>query len=192
MLIPSSDETASSVEVQEIVTELSDEAKLKQEVIQSLMEPCDRRTYGPRQTEAAQKLGVSVRTVRRLLAKWEQEGLAAINQDQRADKGKHRIAPDWQDFILKTYKEGNKGSKRITPAQVAIRVQARAQELGQEDYPSYRTVYRVLQPIIEKQEQTQSVRSKGWRGSRLSVKTRDGKDLSVEYSNHVWQCDHSW
>jgi putative transposase len=78
------------------------------------------------------------------LAKWEQEGLAAINQDQRADKGKHRIAPDWQDFILKTYKEGNKGSKRITPAQVAIRVQARAQELGEEDYPSYRTVYRVL------------------------------------------------
>lgn len=29
------------------------------------------------------------------------------------------------------------------------------------------------------------------RGSRLSVKTRDGKDLSVEYSNHVWQCDHT-
>ena len=149
MLIHSSDETASPVEVQEIVTELSDEAKLKQEVIQSLMEPCDHRTYGQRQREAAQKLGVSVRTVRRLVAKWEQEGLAALNQDKRADKGKHRIAPDWQDFILKTYKEGNKGSKRITPAQVAIRVQARAQELGQEDYPSYRTVYRVLQPIIE-------------------------------------------
>ncbi|MEG5018119.1 MULTISPECIES: Mu transposase C-terminal domain-containing protein [unclassified Microcoleus] len=191
MLIPSSDETASPVEVQEIVTALSDEAKVKQEVIQSLMEPCDRRTYGQRQREAAQKLGVSVRTVRRLVAKWEQEGLAGLNQDQRADKGKHRIAPDWQDFILKTYKEGNKGGKRITPAQVAIRVQARAQELGQEDYPSYRTVYRVLQPIIEKQEQTQTVRSKGWRGSRLSVKTRDGKDLSVEYSNHVWQCDHT-
>jgi len=36
MLISSSDETASSAEVQEIVTELSEEAKLKQEVIQSL------------------------------------------------------------------------------------------------------------------------------------------------------------
>jgi len=76
MLIPSSDETASSAEVQEIVTELPEEAKLKQEIIQNLMEPCDRNTYGQRQREAAQKLGVSVRTVRRLVAKWEQEGLA--------------------------------------------------------------------------------------------------------------------
>lgn len=66
-----------------------------------------------------------------------------------------------------------------------------AAELGQEKYPSYRTVYRVLQPIIEEQEQKASIRSRGWHGSRLSVKTRDGKDLSVEYSNHVWQCDHT-
>ncbi|MFM7615001.1 MAG: hypothetical protein ACKO4R_12430, partial [Synechococcales cyanobacterium] len=35
------------------------------------------------------------------------------------------------------------------------------------------------------------VRSRGWRGSRLSLKTRDGLDLSVEYSNHIWQCDHT-
>ena len=75
--------------------------------------------------------------------------------------------------------------------QVSIRVKARASELGQDKYPSYRTVYRVLQPIIEQKEQKASVRSRGWRGSRLSVKTRDGKDLSVEYSNHVWQCDHT-
>lgn len=52
-------------------------------------------------------------------------------------------------------------------------------------------MYRILQPIIEKQEQTQSVRSRGWSGSRLSVKTRAGQDLSVKYSNHVWQCDHT-
>jgi hypothetical protein len=36
MFMASSDKTASSAEVQEIVTQLSDEAKLKQEVIQSL------------------------------------------------------------------------------------------------------------------------------------------------------------
>ncbi|MCE2697504.1 MAG: hypothetical protein PX483_02370 [Nostocales cyanobacterium LE14-WE4] len=50
-------------------------------------------------------------------------------------------------------------------------------------------MYRVLQPIIEEQEQKASVRNRGWRGSRLSLKTRDGLDLSVEYSNHIWQCD---
>ncbi|MEJ1933979.1 transposase family protein, partial [Nostoc sp. NIES-2111] len=44
---------------------------------------------------------------------------------------------------------------------------------------------------IEQQEQKANIRSRGWSGSRLSVKTRDGKDLSVEHSNHVWQCDHT-
>jgi putative transposase len=179
------------LEANEIVADLSEEDRHLLEVIQSLLEPCDRITYGERQREVAAKLGKSVRTVRRLVKKWEQEGLAALQTSTRADKGKHRIDEDWQEFIIKTYKEGNKGSKRITPQQVAIRVQARAAELGQEKYPSYRTVYRVLQPIIEQQEQKASVRSRGWRGSRLSVKTREGKDLSVEYSNHVWQCDHT-
>lgn len=178
-------------EQNEIVIELSEEARTKQEVIQSLLDPCDRATYGLRQREAAEKLGKSVRTVRRLVKQWEEEGLTALATTKRADKGKHRIDEDWQKFIIKTYKEGNKGSKRMTPNQVAIRVQAKASELGQENYPSYRTVYRILQPIIEKQEQTQSVRNRGWKGSRLSVKTRAGQDLSVEYSNHVWQCDHT-
>ena len=178
-------------EANEIVTQLSHEERYVLEVIQDLLEPCDRKTYGEKQREAAAKLGKSVRTIRRLVKKWEEQGLAAIQTTNRADKGKHRIGNDWQKFIINTYKEGNKGSKRISPKQVAIRVQVRANELGQKEYPSYRTVYRVLQPIIEQQEQKSNVRSRGWRGSRLSVKTREGKDLSVEYSNHVWQCDHT-
>lgn len=178
-------------ETNEIVTELSEDGKHLLGMIQLLLEPCDRTTYGKRQEEVAAKLGKSVRTVRRLVKRWEEEGLASLSQTTRADKGKHRIDPDWQEFIVETYKEGSKGSKRITPQQVAIRVEARAAELRQEKYPSYRTVYRLLQPIIEQQEQKASVRSRGWRGSRLSVKTREGKDLSVEYSNHVWQCDHT-
>lgn len=187
----SSNEDSSLTEATEIVTEFSEEARRRQEVIKSLLEPCDRATYGLRQREAAEKLGKSVRTVRRLVKQWEEEGLTALNETTRADKGKHRIDGYWQEFIIKTYKEGNQGSKRITPKQVAVRVQAKAAELGQKKYPSYRTVYRVLKAIIEQQEQQASVRSRGWRGSRLSVKTRDGKDLSVEYSNHVWQCDHT-
>ncbi|WP_414513124.1 Mu transposase C-terminal domain-containing protein [Nostoc sp. PCC 9305] len=178
-------------EKDEIVTELSADDRHLLDLIQQLLEPCDRITYGEKQREVAAKLGKSVRTVRRLVKKWEQEGLAALQSTTRADKGKHRIDSDWQQFIINTYKEGNKGSKRITPQQVAIRVQARASELGQEKYPSDRTVYRVLQPIIEEQEQKASIRNRGWHGSRLSVKTRDGKDLSVEYSNHIWQCDHT-
>jgi len=175
-----------------IVTELSQEAKLKLEIIESLLEPCDRSSYGQRLKDAANKLGKSVRTVQRLVQKWEAEGLLALTGAERADKGKHRIPQQWQDFIIKTYREGNKGSKRMSRKQVALRVEARAKELGEEDYPNYRTVYRVLQPLIEAQEQKKGIRNPDWRGSHLSVKTRTGKDIAVEYSNHLWQCDHTW
>ncbi|WP_368041831.1 helix-turn-helix domain-containing protein [Nostoc sp. TCL240-02] len=173
-----------------IVSKLSDEALLKMEVIQNLLENSDRTTYTQKLKEAAEKLGKSVRTVRRLVDKWEQEGLAGLAQNQRMDKGKHRVDEDWQEFVLKTYKEGNKGSKRMTRQQVFIRVKARADELGVK-HPSHMTVYRILQPLIDKIEQAKSIRSPGWRGSRLSVKTRDGKDLQIEHSNQVWQCDHT-
>ncbi|MCF4967586.1 transposase [Nostoc sp. CMAA1605] len=184
------DSSSSITEANVIVSELTDEAKLKMEVIQSLLEASDRTTYAQRLQQAAVKLGKSVRTIRRLIDKWEQEGLAGLTQTQRADKGKHRVNENWQEFILKTYKEGNKGSKRMTRQQVAVRVKVRADELGVKP-PSHMTVYRILQPLIEKQEKAKSVRSPGWRGSRLAIKTRDGKDLSVDYSNHVWQCDHT-
>ncbi|MBS3030371.1 MAG: Mu transposase C-terminal domain-containing protein [Dolichospermum sp. DET50] len=174
-----------------IITELSAEAKLKMEVIQGLLEPCDRKTYGQKLRVAAEKLGKTVRTVQRLVKKYQQDGLSAIVDTERNDKGSYRIDPEWQKFIISTFKEGNKGSKKMTPAQVAIRVQVRAGQLGLEDYPSHMTVYRVLNPIIERQEQKQKVRNVGWRGSRVSHKTRDGQTLDVHHSNHVWQCDHT-
>ena len=174
----------------EIVDELDAEAQLKLEVIQTLLEPCDRLTYGKRLFEAAKKLGKSKRTVQRLVKKWEEKGLEGLTQTLRADKGNHRINEDLEKFILNTYQTGNKGSKRITRKQVYLRTKNKAQELGLKA-PSHMTVYRVLQPLIDKKEQAKSIRSPGWRGTQLSVKTRAGQDLSVEYSNHVWQCDHT-
>ncbi|RCJ19204.1 hypothetical protein A6S26_27530 [Nostoc sp. ATCC 43529] len=85
------------------------------EVIQSLLEASDRTTYTQRLQQAAVKLGKSVRTVRRLIDKWEQEGLAGLTQTQRADKGKHRVNENWQEFILKTYKEGVMKAEDIQP-----------------------------------------------------------------------------
>ncbi len=78
----------------------------------------------------------------------------------------------------------------MTRKQVYLRTEAKAKELGLKPL-SHMTVYRVLQPVIEAQEKKKSIRSPGWRGSQLSLKTRAGQDLSVEYSNHVWQCDHT-
>lgn len=162
--------TSSPPETNLIVTELSEEAQLKLEVIQTLLEPCDRTTYGQKLKEAADTLGVTVRTVQRLVKKWEEDGLVGFIQTGRADKGKHRIGEFWENFIIKTYKEGNKGSKRMTPKQVALRVQAKARELGDSKPPNYRTVLRVLAPILEQKEKTKSIRSPGWRGQHFPLK----------------------
>ncbi|MGB3636504.1 MAG: Mu transposase C-terminal domain-containing protein [Rivularia sp. (in: cyanobacteria)] len=174
-----------------IITKLSDEAKLRMEVLQSLIEPCDRKAYGVKLRQAAQKLGKTVRTVQRLVKKYQEEGLSAITEPERSDAGNYRIDEKWQEFIVKTYKEGNKGGRKMTPAQVAIRVQVEAEKLGLERYPSHMTVYRVLNPIIERKEQKQKVRNIGWRGSSVSHKTRTGLNLEPRYSNHTWQCDHT-
>lgn len=115
------------------------------------------------------KIAVSVRTVQALVKKWEQDGLVRLTQIGRTDKGNHRIGEFWENFIIKTYREGNKESKRMTPKQVALRVQAKAHESGDLKPPNYRIVVRVLAPILEKQEKTKSIRSPCGRGTRLSL-----------------------
>ncbi len=120
------------------------------------------------------------------MKKVEKEGLAAFAQNGRRDKGIRRISQEWQDFIVAAYDKG-----KCTPAQVAIKVRQKAKADGQDYYPSHMTVYRLLAPFIARQEQATKVRNIGWRGSRLALKTRDGDALVVEYSNQVWQIDHT-
>jgi putative transposase len=95
-----------------------------------------------------------------------------------------------QKFILKIYREGNKGSKKITRKQVAVMVTVRAEELKVKP-PSQMSVYRILNPVIDRQEKQKKVRSSGWRGSRLSLKTHEGENIVIDRSNQTWQCDHS-
>jgi putative transposase len=186
--IPSTTDADANAPV--IPSALSPEAQLKLEVIESLLAAQNKQVYATRLKQAAIKLDKSERTIRRLVKKWEQDGLVGLTETKRTDKGTYRVDEDWQKFILNTYKEGNKGSKRMTRKQVFIRVEARADELNVKT-PSHMTVYRILQPIIDRQEKAKSIRSPGWRGERLSVKTRDGLDLTIEHSNQVWQCDHT-
>lgn len=104
----------SAVREATFVTELSEAAKFKMEIIQSLLEPCDRTTYGQKLREAAEKLGKTVRTVQRLVKKYQEQGLSAIANTERSDKGEYRIDEDWQKFIIKTFKEGNSGGRKMT------------------------------------------------------------------------------
>jgi len=170
----------------DIVELSSAKAKLKLELVQKLSEPCDRKAYGDRLRSAAQKLNWSIRTVQRLMKKWEEEGLDALLDSDRKDKGRSRISDDWQKIILEAYEDGKR-----TPAQVFTRVRLHARQKGLDSHPSHMTVYRILRPLIEAKEQKKSVRNVGWKGGRLALKTRDEEVLEIDYSNQVWQCDHT-
>lgn len=174
-----------------IVSDLSPAEQLKLAVIQILLQPTDRITYGQRLREGAMKLDTSVRSVQRMFKKYQIEGLEALIGKDRVDCGQFRISEFWQDFIVKTYKHGNKGSRRMTPKQVSIQVQAKAREIKDQKPPKYRTVLRVIAPLLAEADRIKKIRSPGWRGSTLSHKTRDGKNLDVDHSNHVWQSDHT-
>ncbi|WP_448266415.1 Mu transposase C-terminal domain-containing protein [Nostoc sp. DSM 114159] len=57
--------------------------------------------------------------------------------------------------------------------------------------PSTRTVERWLKPVEEKRHKSRISLSPGWHGSEHIIKTRDGQEISIKYSNQVWQIDHT-
>ncbi|HEY9747680.1 MAG TPA: Mu transposase C-terminal domain-containing protein [Allocoleopsis sp.] len=180
---------ANEEEAQQRLRCLSVEEQERLRVLQQLLATADQPDYLKRQRAVAQKLGISDRSVRRLLRQLREEGVAQVVRRVRSDRGAARISEDWQKFIVQTYKEGNRGSRSLSPAQVAVRVKVRAQELGLEDYPSHMTVYRLLKPLTAQGERLK--RSLGWREDCLVLKTAEGLEIPIEWSNQVWQVDHT-
>jgi putative transposase len=151
----------------------------------------DRLTYLALQQEIAEQLKMTVRNVRHLMRGWQGEGVTGVIRQGRSDRGEQRLDEEWRDYILQTYRAGNRGGRRMSRAQVAVRVAARAEELGESKPPSRMTVYRVLASEIEQQQQRRRTRSVGWQGETLILKTREGLEVEVRESNQVWQCDHT-
>jgi transposase len=129
------------------------EVQQRIEVIQRLLAVQGTAQYGAVQRQAARSLGITVRSVQRLVKAWREQGLSGVCKQSRRDRGASKVSRDWQQFIVKTYRDGNRGSRRMSAAQVAVRVQVRVQDLGVSDYPGRTTVYRILQPHIEKTQQ---------------------------------------
>jgi putative transposase len=142
--------------------------------------------------------------VTRLLERVEQEGLASLVRFTRTDAGEKRGSKQWQgksvaewtDFILTTYKRGNKSTRRMSRSQTFNQVKAHAvKELGlaedKGEYPSIGFVYSVLDPLVEKKKKQ---RNPG-QGPGIVIKTIDKdnvrEDILVERSNQVWQIDHT-
>ncbi|MBR8829675.1 MAG: hypothetical protein N5P05_001375 [Chroococcopsis gigantea SAG 12.99] len=177
---------------------ITDDVKMKMDLIASLIEPCDRETYGQRKQAAAKQLGVTVRSVERLLKKYREKGLMALVKT-RSDRGKTRIDEDWKEFIIETYASDAKKNDEdeninsILRHQVYLKVKGKAKQLGLQkgEFPSCQTVYRILNQYIEEKRRKNNARSPGFSGEHLTHMTRDGRELLVEGSNDVWQCDHT-
>jgi len=57
--------------------------------------------------------------------------------------------------------------------------------------PSTRTVEIWLKPLEDERNQSKTSRSPGWHGDKLVLRTRSGREIDVQYSNQVWQIDHT-
>lgn len=176
-------------EGKERLSELSELEQERVRLIAELSTLDGSANYRKRQDAVAKRLGITVRSVQRWQRRYREEGISGLLESARSDRGQVKIGADWEKFIIKTYKEGNRGSCKLSPAQVAVRVKVRAQELGEASYPSRATVYRLLEPFREEKKRVRG--SLGWRGDRLSLQTREGLEIEIEWANQVWQADHT-
>lgn len=135
---------------------ITPKAALRMEVLQELAQTCDRETYNKRKREAAQKLGVTIRSIERLIKRYREAGVEGFTKG-RSDKGKYRIGADWYRFIVQAYKEGNQGDEVMSRNRVFSLVQERAEQLGlkSHEHPSHSSVYRILDEYIGKEEEKQ-------------------------------------
>ena len=103
-------------------------------VIQRLQSYKGKSDYSREQAAAATELGISVRSLRRLQRRYQEAG--NIKRQGRSDDSHFRVNESWQAFIVKAYKEGNRGQCQTSRAQVAKLVASHAAEQGDRDYPS--------------------------------------------------------
>ena len=178
-----------------LFSELSESQKLKMELIEGIRHASDRQTKTKLIEEAANKLEKSTRTIRRMVSKVEQEGLSALASAVRSDKGQLRISPEWQEKIIKLYKQKRRQlNKKNTDKKLEVNcfqiwklIEAEAKLSGLKDgeFPSHVTVYKVLEPFLNKKK----LRHPG-QGLKQFIQTTDGQ-LEITHSNQIFQIDHT-
>ena len=170
---------------------LSEDTRHRLGVIQRLESRQNRDDYNLEQQKAASELGISLRSLRRLQRQYREVGIAGIKRQGRSDEGQFRVSEFWQSFILKAYRDGNKGQRQTSRSQVVKLVESHAAEIGESNYPSRPSVYRILSADIQQLEHKQKSRCIGWQGELLKLRTKEGIELDIKYSNQVWQVDHT-
>jgi putative transposase len=161
------------------------------EVIQTLQQHRGHPQYREEEIKAAQDLGISIRTLKRLVSHYRRQGAIGLTRPERADAGQHKTDAAWQTYIIEQYRKGNRGMRQTSRAQIAKQVEIHAAEEGYTNYPSRRTVYRILTPLLQEQAQKQKRHHIGWIGDTLTLTSKTGSEIAIDHSNQVWQCDHT-
>ena len=191
VIAESSEQSSDCLDIVVPIEPLAPEDQHRLEVLQRLQSYQNRAVYSVEQERAATELGLSARSLRRLQLQYRKAGISGIKRQRRSDQEHFRVSEYWQSYIVKAYRDGNKGQRQTSRAQVAKLVTSHASEIGESDHPSRRSVYRILSAEIERIERKQKSRSIGWQGEALKLRTKEGLELNVEYSNQVWQVDHT-
>ncbi|AUB36892.1 putative transposase [Nostoc flagelliforme CCNUN1] len=187
----------------------SPEFQQKADVIDAILQAPDKNARRDAIADAAKALGKSTRTIKRMIEKVEQVGVATLAVG-RKDKGQYRISKYWHDFIVSLHEWGHKEGSRINHNQIFGYLKALAskgEELKDKKYnekfkgysqvrqdliagkhPSHVTVYKIINCYLE--EKNKKVRHPGSPIEGQIIQTTEGI-LEITHSNQIWQIDHT-
>lgn len=86
--------TGKNDEVHKLLRSLSEDERERLRILQWLLATAERPNYGKRQQAAAERLGITVRSVRRLVRQLREEGVVSVMRRSRSDRGEARISED--------------------------------------------------------------------------------------------------
>ncbi len=211
-----SSETRSSTERAELEqkphilpNEVSPEVQQKIDLIDAIFQAPDKKSRTKAILHAAETLGKTTRTIRLMMEKVQNEGVATLAVG-RKDEGQFRISDQWFKFILKLYEWGRRDGSRININGVYVHLVALAsqgealrdkkyadrfkgfpqvlEDLIVGKYPSHVTVYKAVNFHLE--QTNKKVRHPGSPAEGQIIQTTAGI-IELTHSNQVWQCDHT-
>lgn len=206
------EETAQTDEKQTkhlLVNEDSPEYLKKVDLIDAIRQAPNKAARRDAIADAAKALGKSTRTIKRMVEKVEQVGVATLAVG-RKDKGQYRTSKYWHDFIVSLHEWGDREGSRINHNQIFGYLKALAskgEELKDKKYnerfkgysqvredliagrhPSHVTVYKIINCYLE--EKNKKVRHPGSPIEGQIIQTTEGI-LEITHSNQIWQIDHT-
>jgi putative transposase len=192
-----------------LLNDVSLEVQQKIDLIDAILQAPRKAARRKAIEEAAEKLGKSPRTIKRIVKRLETEGVATFAVG-RKDKGQFRISEQWFKFIIATHNWGQKAGSRMNHNQVHVHLMALAskgealrekkyaerfkdypevlEDLVAGKYPSHPTVYKVINFYLA--QENKKVRHPGSPAEGQIIQTTEGI-LEITHSNQIWQCDHT-